>query len=162
MMRSLPLICLPLVLVACARPEVVSICAVTGDPEAQITAAFHDADGLQTILSSDAETAQVTQTTGRHSEPLLPDLWRIAEISMRALPETEATPCGLTERSAVLVRFADGTFTYRETSCTGNALASVAANILDDSVTPDTPETTPAPALVSPPASLRAACEALT
>jgi hypothetical protein len=121
---------LPLLLAACEGRQVVSICAAVGDPAGEIRAAFHDADGLRAVLSSDAATGQSTIARDNLETPVLPELWRLAEATMRALREDEASPCGLDTRSTVTVTFADGESLTRETSCTGNALSRVANGVL--------------------------------
>ncbi len=132
-MRAAFLLLVPLLLAACDRREVVAICASFGDPNEQVTAAYHAQDGARRILIFDAATGQTSVIRDTIAPPILTQLWRVAETTMRALPEVEASPCGLSTISTVTVTFNDGSTTRRQTSCLGNALARVTSEILDAS-----------------------------
>jgi hypothetical protein len=54
----------------------------------------------------------------------------MAEPTIRATREDEASPCGLDTLSTVIVTFADGERITRTTSCEGNALSRVANGVL--------------------------------
>lgn len=129
-MRGAVLLALPLLLAACASREVVSICAAVGDPAGEVTAAFHDAEGLIAVLVSDAGAGQGGVARRTLDEPVLAALWRMAEPTIRATREDEASPCGLDTLSTVTVTFADGETITRTTSCEGNALSRVASGVL--------------------------------
>jgi hypothetical protein len=129
-MRSAALLVLPLFLAACEGREAVSICAAVGELSGEVVAAFHDGDGVRSVLISDAGAGSATVLRDTLEEPILDRLWRLAEPSMRALPETEQSPCGFDTLSTVTVTFADGSSITRQTSCTGNALSRVASEVL--------------------------------
>ena len=129
-MRGVVLIALPLLLAACEGRQAVSICAAVGDPSGEVVAAFHDAEGARSVLFSDAGGGVATVLRDRLEAPVLDRLWRVAEPSMRALPEAEQSPCGFDTRASVTVTFADGSSITRQTSCTGNALSRVANEVL--------------------------------
>ncbi len=126
-MKTRWILTLPVVLAACQSSEPVAICAAYGDLSGSVSAVLQTADGTQTALTYDAATARSLLETTTRAESLVPDLWRMAETTMRALPEVESNPCGLDSISVVSVVFDDGTVTTRETSCTGNALHRVAS-----------------------------------
>ncbi|MBC6437666.1 MAG: hypothetical protein GDA52_05905 [Rhodobacteraceae bacterium] len=160
-MKVRTILAVPLVLAACQSPEVVSICAARGDPAAQITAVLHDAGGRLAVLASDTATGDIRITEDAFKQPILTRLWRVAEVTMRTLPDVDPSPCGFSTRVAVMVVFADGTRLYRQTSCTGNALSRV-----NDAVFKAAETSTPAPAraplaMTLPLAGLAEACEAL-
>jgi hypothetical protein len=148
-----------LFLAACEGRQAVSICVASGDPAGQVTAAFHGADGIRALLFSDAERAESTLARDTLDEPIVPQLWLLAEPVMRALPSVEPSPCGDDPRSVVEVAFADGSTITRQTSCTGNALSRVANEVLGVS------ETTAAAARATPAGAalttLAEACERL-
>jgi hypothetical protein len=121
----------PLLLAACEGREAVSICAAVGELAGEVTAAYHDADGLQAVLISDAVTGQAIGLQSVLEESFLPALWRIAETTMRSLPDSEPTPCGFDRLSTVTVTFSDGSVLTKQTTCTGNALSRVASEVLE-------------------------------
>lgn len=121
---------LPFLLAACDRREVASICAASGEPGGEVTAAFHDAEGNLRVLRADAGAGRAMAVTATLDPPVLEPLWRVAETSMRSLRETEASPCGFATEAAVHVTFTDGTSIVRQTTCTGNALDRVASEVL--------------------------------
>jgi len=133
-MKGVLALAAPLVLVACQAREVVSICAAVGDVTATATGAYHDSDGLIALLTSDADTQEAMLQTASVETPILPELWRMAEPTMRALPEVEASPCGFETEALVSVAFADGSTITRHISCTGNALARVASEVLEATI----------------------------
>ncbi len=130
-MRTVAILSLPLLLVACESREPVSICAAIGDPEVEVTAASHDLSGARAVLSWDAASGQSRIASDVLEAPLLDQLWRMAETTMHALPDTEPSPCGLDTLSAVQVTFSDGSTMTRVTSCTGNALSRVANEVFE-------------------------------
>jgi hypothetical protein len=130
-MRGLVILALPLLLAACEDREVVSICAATGEIAGTVTAALHDADGGQAVLISDAAAGQSLVARSTRETPVLADLWRLAETTMRSLPDTEPSPCGLDTLTMVRVTFNDGSTMTRQSTCTGNALSRVASGVLD-------------------------------
>lgn len=158
-MKFAPILALPFLLAACEGREAVAICASKGDVTGVIETAFHDADGLRIVERYDAESTQVTTLRDNLPEPALTVLWRIAETTMRALPEVEASACGLDRQAYVTVRFADGSEVSRQTSCEGNALDRVATEILSASALDRLDEATPVAA--SGRADIAAACGAL-
>ncbi|MCU4653607.1 hypothetical protein N8I71_12250 [Roseibacterium sp. SDUM158016] len=157
-MRGLAILAVPLVLAACDSREVVSICAERGDPAGAVTAAFHAADGSWAVLASDGEAGAATLSLGMFGEPALPRLWRLAENTMRVLPEVEPSPCGDLPLMAVRVVFDDGSVIYRQTTCTGNALSRAATALLDAAGTDGATE----PDARGPVARLGEACERLS
>ncbi len=132
-MNRLLLIAISALLAACQSREPISICAAYGDPSDAVTAVMHQADGTQSVLSYEAATGLSLIEHEVLATPLLPALWRMAETTMRSLPEVESVPCGLDVGSAVTVIFDDGTVTTRQTSCTGNALSRVRSEAFSDS-----------------------------
>lgn len=161
-MRAILLIAAPLILAGCESREIASICVSTGDPAAELRAAFHDADGTRAILLSDAETGTVAEIRDTLDPPILTRLWRLAEPTMRALAEVEPSPCGPDTVSAVVVTFADGSSIVRETSCTGNALARVTREVLEASDMERLSETPAAAGVPAPPDTVLAACARLS
>ena len=146
MPKQLLILAIPAGLAACQSSEPVAICAAHGDPAVSVTAVVHDIDATQTVLSFSGTTGRSLVSRMDVETSLVPDLWRMAETTMRALPEVESVPCGLDTQSAVTVVFDDGTVMTRQTSCSGNALARVmtetfGASDLQHSLEPETDPT---------------------
>lgn len=129
-MRLAPFLAVPLMLAACEGRDVTAICASQGDVNGVIRTAFHDADGARMVERYDAATGTVTTLEDVLAEPPLADLWRLAETTMRALPEVEPSACNLDVQAYVTVVFSDGTRIARTTTCQGNALDRVATEVL--------------------------------
>jgi hypothetical protein len=160
-MRGLAILALPLLLAACESRETVSICAAVGDPAGTVTAAFHDAEGVRAVLFSDAGTGEVRVVGDTLSEPVLPQLWRLAETTMRSLPDSEPSPCGLDTLTTVTVTFSDGSTMTRVSSCSGNALSRVADGVFGAAET-DRAMTAPVETGRAPVATILEACEGLS
>lgn len=117
----------------CQSREIVAICATFGDPDGQLTAVAHGPEGQQVSVLSEAAAGETTIVTQSFEDAILPRLWLLAEPTIRALSEVDASPCGLSDVSTVTVTFDDGTVQRRETSCSGNALAILTTGIFEAS-----------------------------
>ncbi len=148
-----------LVMAGCQSREVVAICATFGDPDGQLTAVAHGPDGQQVSVLSDAAAGETTIVIQSFEDAILPRLWLLAEPTVRALSEVEASPCGLSDVSTVTVTFDDGTVQRRETSCSGNALAILTTGIFEASEIDRAPLTHDSEVMAEVTATASQACE---
>lgn len=120
-----------LVLVGCDRRELAVMCAARGDPSADLQLVAHAADGRAATL--DTADGRTTITRRTLDTPLLPDLWRNAQFTIRALSPSEVAPCGLPSISSVTLIYDDGSVTHHRTTCEGNALDRLTGQIFEAS-----------------------------
>jgi len=124
---------LPLVLAACQQGEPVAICATAGDPAEYLTLAMQAADGTQVRYSSSIQASTATTHHRRLDPPLLPQLWRQFETTIRATQENDVSGCeGATILTAVIF-YENGAREIRRTNCEGNAVARLVTTVLDTS-----------------------------
>lgn len=160
-MRPLFLLAAPLLLAACDGREVTAICASKGVVGGTLETAFHDAGGQRILRRQDDAGGATVTLRDTLSDPILTDLWRLAETSMRSLPESEPSPCNLDTEASVTVIYSDGTRLTRRTTCEGNALDRVATGILQASEPARLDGAAPDPDGAAPLDGIAAACEAL-